>query len=77
LEPKIKACFVKALMIDESKIDVEKLEYQAIPEWDSVGHMALIANLEDEFNVMFDMEDVISLSSYSEAVKLVGKYLKA
>lgn len=64
-------------MIDESKIDVKSLEYQAIPEWDSVGHMALIANLEDEFNIMLDMEDVISLASYGEAVKLVDKYLKA
>ena len=33
--------FVEALEIDESQLN--GLEYQGIPEWDSVGHMGLIS----------------------------------
>ena len=36
--------------------DVEGLAYQAIPEWDSVGHMQLMAGLEDCFGIELDVE---------------------
>ena len=34
-----------------SKDQLETLEYQGIPEWDSEGHMQLIAALEDAFDI--------------------------
>lgn len=40
------------------------LKYQEIELWDSVGHMTLVANLEDEFDIMMDTNDIIDLSSY-------------
>lgn len=40
------------------------LKYQGIELWDSVGHMTLVANLEDEFDIMMDTNDIIDLSSY-------------
>ena len=40
--------FIKALSITEDKLE-DSLNYQDIPEWDSVGHMSLVAELEDNF----------------------------
>lgn len=65
--------FVKGLEISEDKV-TENLNYQDIPEWDSVGHMALIAELEEAFDIMMDTDDIIDFNSYKKGKELLGKY---
>lgn len=55
-------------------VDVDNLYYQGNEKWDSLAHMSLIATIEDEFSVMLDTDDVINLSSFNEAVRILGKY---
>ena len=43
-------CFVESLGVEPGL--VEGLSYKSVRQWDSVGHMALIAALENEFDVM-------------------------
>lgn len=50
------------------------LKYQAISNWDSVGHMTLIAALEDTFEIMMDTDDIIDLSSYEKGKEILKKY---
>ena len=52
----------------------EKLSYQDVPGWDSVGHMALIAALEDEFTVELEVDDIIDFSSVDRGVEILAKY---
>ena len=70
---KYKNAFVDGL---EISIDVvnEKLEYQGIPQWDSVGHMGLIASLEEAFDIMMDTDDIIDFSSFSKGIEILKKY---
>ncbi len=49
------------------------LEYQAIPAWDSVGHMGLVAALEDVFDIMMDTDDIIDFSSYEKGMEILSK----
>jgi acyl carrier protein len=53
---------------------VDELQYQDNEKWDSLAHMSLVAALEDEFSVMIDTDDVINMSSFTEAVSILGKY---
>jgi acyl carrier protein len=58
-------------------IDAEKtkgLAYQAIPEWDSVGHMTLMAAIEDAFDIMLDTDDIIDFSSFEKGQEILAKY---
>ena len=48
--------------------------YQDIPEWDSVGHMTLIAELEDAFNITMDTDDIIDFNSYEKGKEILSKY---
>ena len=43
-------------------------------DWDSVGHMELITALEDAFDIMFETEDILGLSSYMEGIEILKKY---
>jgi acyl carrier protein len=62
--------FVEALQLDDD-IDVENLKYRDIEAWDSVGHMALVAAIEDEFDVQFDTDQVIDMSSFKVAADML------
>ena len=63
--------FVEGLAVDKSIVN-SQLEYQAIPEWDSVGHMGLVAALEDAFDIMMDTDDIIDFSSYNKGIEILS-----
>lgn len=49
------------------------LVYQSISGWDSVGHMQMIAHLEESFGVMVDTEDIIDFNSYEKGKAILNK----
>ena len=59
--------------IDEEIIGAD-LKYESIQEWDSIGHMALIAELEDAFGISMEMDDIIDFSSYEKGKELLKNY---
>lgn len=63
--------FTESFQIEESQL--AGLEYQGTEEWDSVGHMTLIAALEDAFGIMMDTDDIIDLSSYEKGKEILSK----
>ena len=69
---KYNEAFVKVM--DVKKEEVEKLVYQEIDAWDSVGHMGLIAALEDEFGIMMETDDIIDFNSYETGIEILKKY---
>ena len=52
----------------------EKLEYNGIPEWDSIGHMTLMSGLEEAFNISIETDDIIDFSSYNKGKEILKKY---
>lgn len=70
---KLKAAFSEALGLPEN-VDVQTLKYNEIPEWDSIAHMALIAQLDDQFDIMMDTDDIIDISSFDKAKEVLNKY---
>lgn len=68
-----KNAFKETFQIEESDLN-EKLEYQSIDSWDSVGHMSLMAFLEDEFDIMLEMDDIVDFGSYLTGIETLKKY---
>ena len=64
--------FIESFKVDPEKLDT--LSYRSISGWDSVGHMALIAALEEAYNIMFDTNDIIDFSSYETGKQILKKY---
>lgn len=56
-----------------SKDDVEELTYQSISAWDSVGHMELVAAIEDAFDIMMDTDDIIDFNSFERGKEILSK----
>ena len=67
---KYNGVFCKSFEITEDKL--AGLKYQDIELWDSVGHMTLVANLEDVFDIMMETDDIIDLSSYEKGQEILA-----
>ena len=50
------------------------LKYQGIEAWDSVGHMGLVAAIEDAFGIMLEADDIVDLSSFEKGKEILKKY---
>lgn len=70
---KYRNVFLKSLSIDASKLN-DKLKYNDIPEWDSIGHMTLISGLEDEFKISIETDDIVDFSSFEKGKEILKKY---
>ncbi len=70
---KYDAAFIETFEITKDDLN-DTLEYQSIMAWDSVGHMALMAALEDEFDIMMEMDDIVDFGSYATGLKTLEKY---
>lgn len=70
---KYRNTFVESLSINLKDLK-EDLKYNDIPEWDSIGHMTLISNLEDAFEINIETDDIVDFSSYKEGLKILQKY---
>ena len=69
---KYKNAFMEALGIEEGALT--GLKYQDVPEWDSVGHMGMITLIEDAFDIMMEIDDIIDFSSFEKGMEILAKY---
>ena len=69
---KYEKSFIETFSIEEK--DLSNLEYNAIPEWDSIGHMTLVGELEKIFKISMETDDIIDFSSFKKGIKILKKY---
>ena len=69
---KYNKAFMESLDVEEGQL--AGLAYQDVPAWDSVGHMGLISELEDAFDIQFETDDIVDFNSYEKGIELLKKY---
>ena len=47
---------------------------ETVAEWDSVHQLSLVAQFEEAFDIMFDPEDIMDLTSYAKGKEILAKY---
>lgn len=63
----------RSLMIDRARVD-DDLAYNSIPEWDSLAHMALVAEIELQYGLMLDTDDIVAMSSTRKIREILSRY---
>ncbi len=56
------------------KQDIESitdLDIESVPDWDSMKHVALIAALENEFDVFIEVDQAAELTSFNKIVSFL------
>ena len=64
--------FIETLSIQHNAL--ANLKYQDVTAWDSIGHMHLMAQLEEIFSIELDIDDIIDFSSYEFGKAILKKY---
>ena len=69
---KYNEAFISAFNVEEEALAT--LEYQGVKEWDSIGHMSLVSELEDAFDIEMETDDIVDFSSYEKGKEIMKKY---
>ena len=72
MESQVKEIMARVLGIPQSRL-TDDLSSGDIPEWDSVGNLAIISTIEQELNIEFPLEDLFDLTSVKAIVDEVKK----
>ena len=74
MESRVKEIIARVLNVDPV-IVIDELSSGDIPEWDSVGNLAIISTIEQELAVEFPLEDLFDLTSVKSIVDEVNKLI--
>ncbi len=70
LVDRVATVFRKAFDFDSRKFSLNTTP-ESVPNWDSVGHMNLVAQLEKEFGLQFEVDDIMEMSSAAKIVEIL------
>ena len=65
--------FIDVFGVEKSVLN-DNFTKDSVNGWDSVHQLNIIALLEECFDIMFDPEDIMDLTSYEKGKKLLRKY---
>lgn len=68
---KLRQAFTSTMKLEPSEV-VDTLAYGQHAEWDSLAHMAMVAELETAFGLMLDTEEIIAMSSVAEVRRILA-----
>lgn len=63
--------FCEVMQVGED--DLPGLKFKESEYWDSVGHMTLIAAIEEEFDIMLEPDDMMGVSSYQRGKEILSQ----
>lgn len=67
---KVQQAFKTTFDVDPDQITMDT-DANAIPLWDSVGHLSLASNLEEAFGISFDVDELMEMENVREIVRII------
>jgi len=58
----------------ESNVLNSEFHIDSVDQWDSVTQLTLVNEIEDQFELMLDTDDILNFKSYDEGKKILDKY---
>lgn len=74
MKSKLQKAFQRGLNL-ASDTDFSSLEFAKSKGWDSIAHLQLVAAIEQEFGILIETNDMLTMSSYLKAIEIVNKYI--
>lgn len=70
-EDKLLDILSKVLLVDKDKI-TDDLRRKDFEPWDSMNHLILVSEIENEFEIFFEDEEVVELWTVGDIKKVLG-----
>ena len=72
MDDKILEVIAKVLEVEPDSIELDS-GIGDMPEWTSMNHLNVIANLEREFSIKFSQSDIMDLEDISDLIALTKR----
>lgn len=72
IEDKVKQIISETFKVRRNDITME-MTAEDIELWDSLGQLILISNLEKEFNVIFELEEIFEIMSIRDIINILER----
>ncbi|MDF0479337.1 acyl carrier protein [Vagococcus sp. PNs007] len=69
---KLNEIFKRTFNIKDEELDF-LFNKENVTNWDSLGHITLVSEIENDFEVMMETEDILALNSFDDAIKILEK----
>jgi len=69
---RLKKVFARVLNVDEHSVN-ESTSFEGVPAWDSFNHLKLVSEIEKEFGVEFDVDEISSMENFGIIVDMLKK----
>jgi len=66
----MKSVFEESLDIDSSNLTLDS-KYEEVENWDSLGHVRIVGEIEDRLDIEFDIEDIIGQDTVQKLIEMV------
>jgi acyl carrier protein len=73
---RVQKAFSSAFELDPGSVTINTVPAD-IRAWDSMGHVTLASSLEQEFNLTFDVDELMEMENVREIVRIVQSKLAA
>lgn len=70
---KYNAAFVEVFGVTEEVLN-DSFSKENVEGWDLVHQLNIISILEDSFDVMFEPEEIMELTSYGKGIEILNRY---
>lgn len=71
---RVQKAFNAAFDVDPQTITIDTAP-EDVSAWDSMGHVTLASSLEQEFNVVFDVQELMEMENVRQILKIVESKL--
>ena len=69
--PFIKKIFKRVFELEEYNLELDSA-FESVPGWDSLGHLILISEIEENLGIEFDIEEIIGVNTVQKIIDLVN-----
>ncbi len=70
-EEKLLEILSKVFLLDKDKI-TDDLRRKDFEPWDSMNHLIIVSEIENEFEIFFEVEEVVELWTVGDIKKVLG-----
>ena len=75
LEKKLNKIFMNIFQLKNKDVN-KNISMQNINKWDSLNHIGLISEIEENFNIQFKDNEIVDMTSYKSIIKKIKNYEK-
>lgn len=73
VETRVAESFLEAFELP-ADFDPRGMKYREHKAWSSMGHMVLVAVLEERFDCMLEADDILEMSTFPKIVDIMARY---